>query len=155
MQVREEATMHFINYPELYAATRKHLGKEKKKRTLTFWQSFFDDLQYLYHFATPQPKAQLHLAVAAEEEDAVQGEAAALAGEVDPVQGQVAVLAAEAWYLSVVLAAIDADNASAQDVQGHQQGQPEAFAALEVVASLEVAASAEEAVPPEEPRAMD
>lgn len=95
--------------------------------------------------------------MAAEEEDAVQGEAAALAGEVDPVQGQVAVLAAaEAWDLSVVLAAIDADNASAQDVQeGHQQGQPEAFAAQEVVASLEVAASAEEAVPPEEPRAMD
>lgn len=95
--------------------------------------------------------------MAAEEEDAVQGEAAALAGEVDPVQGQVAVLAAaEAWDLSVVLAAIDADNALAQDVQeGHQQGQPEAFAAQEVVASLEVAASAEEAVPPEEPRAMD
>lgn len=94
--------------------------------------------------------------MAAEEEDAVQGEAAALAGEVDPVQGQVAVLAAaEAWDLSVVLAAIDADNASALDVQGHQQGQPEAFAAQEVVASLEVAASAEEAVPPEEPRAMD
>lgn len=133
--------MHLVSFDEVIAQ---------------FWQSFFDDLQCLYHFAIPQPKAQLHLAVAAEEEDAVQGEAAALAGEVDPVQGQVAVLAAEAWDLSAVLAAIDADNASAQDVQeGHQQGQPEAFAALEVVASLEVAASAEEAVPPEEPRAMD
>lgn len=138
--------------------TQKPESIWEKKRTLTFWQSFFDDLQCLYHFAIPQPKAQLHLAVAAEEEDAVQGEAAALAGEVDPVQGQVAVLAAaaEAWDLLVVLAAIDADNASAQDVQeGHQQGQPEAFAAQEVVASQEVAASAEEAVPPEEPLAMD
>jgi hypothetical protein len=38
----------------------------------------------------------LHRAAASEEEDAVQGEAAALAEELDPVRGQVAEDAAEA-----------------------------------------------------------
>jgi len=92
--------------------------------------------------------------------DAVQGEAAALVEGVDPAErGPVAELAAAATDSPAALAAIDADNASALDVQEpHQLVQVEAFAAAEVAASLEVDALVEEAellLPLEELRAMD
>lgn len=66
-------------------------------------------------------------------------------------------LAAEAVDSQVALAEIDADNASAWDVQEHQLVQVEAFAAVEVVASLEVDALVEEAglLRLAEQRAMD
>ena len=93
--------------------------------------------------------------------DAVQGEAAALVEGVDPARGrQVAeqlLAAAEAMDSRVALAEIDADNASAWDVQEHQLAQVEAFAAVEVAASQEVDALVEEVglLRPEVQRAMD
>lgn len=66
-------------------------------------------------------------------------------------------LAAEAMDSRLALAEIDADNASALDVQEHQLVQVEAFAAAEVAASQEVDALVEEAglLRLEEQRAMD
>lgn len=66
-------------------------------------------------------------------------------------------LAAAAMDLRVALAEIDADNASAWDVQEHQLAQVEAFAAVEVAASQEVDALVAEAglLRPVEQRAMD
>ncbi len=95
--------------------------------------------------------------------DAVQGEAAALVEGVEPARGRqvaeqlLAAAAAEAMDSRVALAEIDADNASAWDVQEHQLAQVEAFAAAEVAASQEVDALVEEVglLQPEEQRAMD
>ena len=59
-----------------------------QKRSLTFWQSFSDGLQYLYQIATPQPKAL-------PAPSGAQREPAALVEGVDLVRGQVVEPAAE------------------------------------------------------------